>query len=186
MPRIGKSTIALGTAVLMIALAATVSVVASDAAPAMTAGAVHVWVTPGKGAVDRILLSGVIADDGTATSIDKDGKVDQNGDYVKIALKHGGFEVNATAFNKKAATQQPTEDKNTCSAWATVSGPVTLYNGTGAYAGISGTVHITTSFAFLLPRFKSGAKQGQCNTGNNANPVAEFDGDIIGSGQISY
>jgi hypothetical protein len=186
MSRIGKSTIGLGTAALMVVLAVTVSVAASTAAPATTTGSVHIWVTPGKGAVDRILLSGVIADDGTATSIDKDGKVDENGDYVKIALQHGGFEVNASAFNKSFSDQQPTENKSTCSAWQTVSGPVTLYNGTGAYAGIKGTVRIGTSFAILLPRYKSGAKQGQCNVSNNANPVAEFDGDIIGSGQISY
>ena len=58
---------------LMVVLAVTVSVAASTAAPATTTGSVHIWVTPGKGAVDRILLSGVIADDGTATSIDKNG-----------------------------------------------------------------------------------------------------------------
>lgn len=183
--RVGKSTILLGTAALMLAVGGTVAVVASQAAPLTRNGTVHIWVTPGKGAVDQILLSGVVADHGTATSIDKDGKVDQNGDYVKIALQHGGFEVNATAFNHRASNQQPTVNKTTCSAWATASGPVTLYNGTGTYTGISGTVHITTSFAFLLPRYKSGAKEGQCNTGNNATPVAEFDGDILGSGHIT-
>jgi hypothetical protein len=186
MTRIGKSTIALATAALTLTLTGTVSVLASQAAPTITRGTVHVWVTPGKGAVDTIVLTGVIADHGTATSIDKDGKVDPNGAYVKVALAHGGFKVDAAAFNRKADTQAPTQDKATCSAWATVSGPVTLSEGTGAYAGIRGTVHITTSFAFVSPRFTSGGKKGQCNTSNSATPAAEFDGDILGSGQISY
>lgn len=186
MTRIGKFTIALATGALTMALAGTVAVVASEAAPASTSGTLHVWVTPGKGAVDQILLSGVIGDNGTATSTDKDGKIDKNGAYVRVALQHGGFVVNATAFDMKAARQQPTMNKSTCSTWATISGPVTLSDGTGAYAGISGTVHITTSFVFLGPRYTSGAKKGQCNLGSNVTPVAEFDGDIIGSGQISY
>jgi len=186
MTRFARSRFALAAGAVALALAGAVSVVASDAASAGTSGTVHVWVTPGKGAVDQIMLSGAIGDHGTATSEDKNGKVDPNGAYVKVALQQGGFEVNATVFNRKADSQPPTTEKATCSAWATVSGPVTLYNGTGAYAGISGTVHITTNFAFLAPRFKSGAKSGQCNMANNATPVAEFDGDIIGSGRISY
>ncbi len=52
---------------------------------------IEIWATSGTGAVAKILITGVIGDYGTATTIDKNGKVDENGDYVNIALKHGGL-----------------------------------------------------------------------------------------------
>ena len=52
-------------------------------------GTVHIWVIPGSGAVDKILLTGVIGDQGTATSMDKDGTVNASGEYVKVALQKG-------------------------------------------------------------------------------------------------
>jgi hypothetical protein len=151
-----------------------------------THGTVHVWVTPSNGAVEQILFTGVIGDHGTATSIDKDGTVDNNGQYVKIALAHGSFEVNAVALNRKLNKLQPTFDRASCSAWGTGGGNVTLFDGAGAYAGISGTVKITTSFAAILPRFTSGPKKGQCNANANAAPVAQFQGALEGSGDVSF
>jgi hypothetical protein len=162
--------------------------VASASTPAAAAspthGTVHVWVTPGKGAVDQILLTGVIGDHGTATSIDKNGTVSKNGEYVKVALADGTFEVNAVAFNRKLDKLQPTVNAANCSAWATGSANITLFGGTGAYAGISGTIRMTTSFAAILPRYATGAKKGQCN-GNGA-PVAQFQDDLEGSGNVSF
>ena len=161
---------------------------AAEAASASgsTSGTVHVWVTAASGAVDKILLTGVIGDHGTATSINKNGTVNANGEYVKVALQKGGFEVNAVAFNTQLQKLQPTLNAATCSAWATGSGPVTLSDGTGAYAGISGTVTMTTSFAEIGPRFATGPKKGQCNMSNNAQPVAQFMGDLTGSGTVSF
>ena len=59
---------------------------------------------------------------------------------------------------------------------------MTLFDGTGAYAGIGGTVPMATSFAEIGPRFATGPKKGQCNMSNNAEPVSQFMGDITGSG----
>ena len=159
---------------------------ASASASASTTGTVHVWVTPGTGAVDRILLTGVIGDHGTATSINKDGTVNASGEYVKVALQKGGFEVNAVAFNTGLEKLQPSLNAATCTVWATGSGPVTLSDGTGTYAGISGTITMATSFAEIGPRFATGPKKGQCNMSNNAQPVAQFMGDITGSGAVSF
>ena len=156
----------------------------SSASPSGTRGAVRVWVTPGKGAVDQILITGVIGDHGTATSIDKNGKVEKNGGYVKIVLARGGFEVNAVALNRKFAKLKPTVNGATCSAWATGSAPVTLLDGTGAYAGIIGKVRITTNYAAVFPRFASGAKRGQCNLAGA--PSAQFQGQLIGTGRVSF
>ena len=60
-----------------------------------------------------------------------------------------------------------------------------MFNGTRAYAGISGTLHITETFAAVGPLFKAGAKKGECNVSNNAQPVA-FWGSITGSGTIRF
>ena len=159
---------------------------ASASAAGSTTGTVHIWVTPGSGAVDKILLTGVIGDHGTATSINKDGTVNANGEYVKVALQKGGFEVNAVAFNTRLQKLQPSLNAATCTAWASGSGPVTLFNGTGSYAGIGGTVTMATSFAEIGPRFATGPKKGQCNMSNDAAPVSRFMGDITGSGTVSF
>ena len=148
-------------------------------------GTVHIWVTPGQGAVDKIILTGVIGDFGTATSITRHGKVDVNGNYVRVVLRHGSFKVNAVAFNKKGSDTPPHINQRTCSVWASFAGNVSLFHGTGAYAGITGKVRITTSFAVIGPRFRSGAHKGKCNLGSNAAPLAEFDGQITGSGKIT-
>jgi hypothetical protein len=159
---------------------------ASASAMGSTTGTVHAWVTPANGAVDKILLTGAIGDHGTATSINKNGTVNVNGEYVKVALQKGGFEVNAVAFNTQLEKLQPSLNAATCSAWGTGTGPVTLLNGTGAYAGISGTLTMATSFAEIGPRYATGPKKGQCNMSNNAQPVSEFMGDITGSGTVSF
>ena len=95
---------------------------------------------------------GVIEDYGTATTIDKNGKVDDNGDYVNVVLKHGGFEVNSVELNKITNAAPPImANATTCSVEFGGSGPVTLFNGTGMYTGISGTLHVTEKFAGVGP-----------------------------------
>lgn len=151
-----------------------------------TKGTLHVWVTPGKGATDMIVLTGAIGDYGKAISVTKSGKVDKNGAYVHVKLQNGSFYVNAKKFNNEASATKPHNDLTTCSSWATLTGPVTLYDGSGAYANISGKLHISTSFAAVFPRYTHGSKKGQCKTGNHLAPVAAFSGQITGSGHVSY
>lgn len=180
-------TFLLGAVVLASALGLSAAAGAgASGAPAPTNGTVHVWAVPGRGAVDQILLTGVIADHGTATTIDKDGKVDPNGHYVMVKLQAGGFEVNASEFDEVFEKLQPTVNAATCSAWATGTGPVSLFNGTGSYTGITGTIRITSSYAIIFPRYATGAKKGQCNERQNAQPVAQFEGDITGSGAVGF
>jgi hypothetical protein len=174
--------VAVGGALGLGGAAAAASV--SSVSTSRSHGAVQVWVTPGKGAVEQILLTGVIADHGTATSIDKNGTADKNGKYVKVALARGSFEVNAVALNRRLDKLQPTVSHATCSVWATGSGNVTLFDGAGAYADISGTIRMTTSFAAIFPRYTSGAKRGQCNLGGA--PSAQFQGQLVGVGNVSF
>jgi hypothetical protein len=171
-------------------LAAAVGATAAPAAATtmMTTGTVQVWVTPNtvNGAVDKIVLTGVIGDYGTATTINKNGTVDANGNYVKVVLQHGGFEVNLTTLNKLTNNAPPImTNMTTCSIEFGGAGPITLFNGTGMYAGITGTVHMTEKFAAILPKLTSGPKAGQCNMSNNAQPVA-FYATISGTGKVSF
>jgi hypothetical protein len=186
-----KVAAAAAAATLLLGSAAAVAATTHTAprlAAATAKQTVQVWVSPAKGnsAVQKILLTGAIGDHGTATSTTKSGKVSANGAYVRIHLQNGTFQVNAVQFNKKLNALRPHVDTATCSAWASGSGPVTLSQGTGAYAGISGTIHISTSFALLFPKETSGAKKGTCNQSNKARPTATFNGQITGSGQVSF
>ena len=60
--------------------------------------------------------------------------------------------VNSVALNKKLNSLKPNFNATTCSAAASGTGSVTLFDGTGLYAGISGKIKITVSFAFVGPR----------------------------------
>ena len=169
---------------LVFALAGLVVGVAGAAPPA--GGTIDLYVTPNTGAVYKILVIGAIGDHGTATTIDKDGKVDSNGNYVRIKLSKGSFEVNSVALNKKVNSAPPTvESKATCTYAFGGSGPVTPFNGSGLYTGISGTLHVTETFAGQGPLYKTGAKKGQCDTSNNAQPVATWTA-ITGKGTIKF
>jgi hypothetical protein len=166
--------------------AGSVAVPSAGAQSMTTTGTIEIWATPGSGPVAKIVVTGVIGDYGTATTIDKNGKVDNNGDYVNVVLKHGGFEVNSVQLNKITNAAPPImQNATSCSVEFGGTGPVTLFNGTGMYTGITGTLSITEKFAGVGPRFTSGPKTGQCNMGNNAQPIA-FWGSITGSGKVSF
>ncbi len=177
-------------AALILAAAVGLTAVPATAATMMTTGTVQVWVTPNttnvNSAVDKIMLTGVIGDYGTSTNINKNGTVNSNGNYAKVALQHGGFEVNLTTLNKVTNNAPPLMANSTnCSVVFGGTGPVTLFDGTGAYAGITGTITITEKFAAIGAKYTSGAKKGQCNMGNNVAPVA-FTGTINGTGKVSF
>lgn len=166
--------------------ATTIGLSAATASATPTGGTIEIWATPGNGAVASIVVTGAIGDCGTATTIDKSGKVDENGDYVKVALKHGGFEVNSVALNQKTNAAPPIMVNNTtCSVEFGGSGPVTLFNGTGMYVGITGTLHITETFAGVSARYATGPKKGQCNMSNNSQPIA-LGSSITGTGTVEY
>jgi hypothetical protein len=44
---------------------------------------------------------GAIGEYGTAVNVDKNGKVNPNGNFVKVKLKKGTFEIDSTALNKE-------------------------------------------------------------------------------------
>jgi len=128
-----------------------------------------------------ILVTGAVTDYGTATSVTKSGKPDENGNYEKIVLKKGGFWIDATALNKKLNSAAPTIDKAHCFFAFKGSGPTTIFKGTGVYAGISGNADVIVSFVVLGPKTAA----GKCNMAQNAQPVAQY-GNVTGSGTVSF
>ena len=117
--------------------------------------------------------------------MDKDGKTDNNGNFVRITLHQGTFEVDSTALNAKTNHAQPIVNKSTCSIHLTGTGPVTFFNGTGLYKGIKGKALITISYGGVGPRYRSGTHKGQCNFDNNTPPVAQY-ASITGPGTVSF
>jgi hypothetical protein len=150
--------------VLVCALVIGGSAIATSKSGTVGGGKIAIFANASSdGPVSKILFTGAIGDYGTATSIDKNGKVDTNGNYVKMALKKGTFEVDSTALNAKLNKAPGVFNNSTCSFSFTGSGRVTFFNGTGLYQGISGSANITLSFAGIGPRLTTGPHKGQCN-----------------------
>ena len=171
--------------IVMVAGAVAAPMLASASTP--SGGKIALWGTANlTGATSKIVVVGAIADYGTGTSIDKNGKVDNNGAYERIVLKKGSFIADASVLNENSNSAPPTiNSPSTCSFAFTASGPVTLSDGKGAYAGISGTLTITEQFVGIGPRYKSGKNKGQCNQNNNAQPVAGA-GAVSGTGTVAF
>jgi hypothetical protein len=94
--------------------------------------------------------------------------------------------VNSVALNKITNNAPPiVSNAATCSIVFGGSGPNTLFDGTGMYTGITGTIHVTERFAGIGPRYTSGPKKGQCNMSENAQPLASY-GSITGTGKVSF
>jgi hypothetical protein len=145
-----------------------------------------VFVTPNltnNNAASPVVFTGAIGDYGTTRNIDKNGTPDPNGNYAKITLQQGTFVVNLTKVNAASNALQPTFTAATCSAVGSAVAAATISGGTGHYAGIAGTVKITETFAFILSRYTTGAKKGQCK--NNADPVAQY-GTVTGNGTVTF
>jgi hypothetical protein len=130
-------------------------------------------------------LTGAIGDFGTTLNIDQNGKPDPNGNYGKVTLSQGTFEVNITTLVAKARGANPPFNAATCSATISVTAPIAVLNGTGRYAGITGTIRATEHAGFIGPRITSGKKAGQCNLSNSAPPVGLMI-LINGTGTVSY
>ena len=159
----------------------------SAGASSPSGGKVSLWANANlTGATSKIVVVGAIADSGIGTSIDKNGKVDPNGSYERIVLKKGSFEADATALDQSASSGQPSlNDLATCSFAFSASGPITLSNGKGAYAGISGTLNVTEQFVGIGPLYKTGKHKGACNQSDNARPIAGA-GAISGTGTVAF
>jgi hypothetical protein len=142
-------------------------------------GQVRIFVLPGnvqgKG---TIVVAGAVGDYGKTTR-EKHG-------IGKVVLHKGTFEVNLAAISKKLNHAKPTvANTTTCSFVFGATAPAKLFNGTGTYKGISGTVTLTETFAGYGPFYKTGAHKGKCNTSNNSIPIAQW-ASVTGVGNVKF
>jgi hypothetical protein len=179
-----KAAAAVGALVCALVLGGSATAMSRSAG--VSSGKIRIFAdASSEGPVSKILVTGAIGDYGTATSIDRNGKVDENGDYVRIAMKQGTFEIDSTALNAKLRKAPGVFNKATCSFSFTGAGGVTLFNGTDLYKGISGSAEITLSFGGIGPRLMTGAHKGECNPSHNAKPLSQY-GAIIGTGTVKF
>jgi hypothetical protein len=173
--------------VAVVAALAVAGVLAgSGAAAAPAGGPIEIWASAGNNGSQHVVFVGAVGDYGTAVNVNKNGKPNPNGNYVKVKLKKGTFMLDVTAMNKaiNSGRDPQVESHATCSAAFTGSAPVTFLNGTGLYKGISGTANLTATFGGVGSRYKSGPKKGQCKQGDQS-PLASF-GFITGQGTVSF
>jgi hypothetical protein len=173
--RVGKLAMAVGVSSCLLGAGTT-----ALAASTPKGGKIRVFVTNTSDTKGKILITGAIGDYGTTVSQDANGKVDPNGDFEQVTLKHGSFLVDGTALNKKLNSAKPTINKSNCSIAFTGTGPTTVEDGTGAYAGITGKVAITVTFAGIAPKTAKG-----CNLAGNAPTYGGYQ-SITGTGSVSF
>lgn len=145
-------------------------------------GAIQVWGTPTNGGGGPVVLTGAIGDSGTSANANSSGTPSKNGTFKLLKLKKGTILLNTTQLNKEnnANTPPTTFNSTTCSGTFVVTAPVPVVGGSKAYAGITGTVTVSVTFAIVLPLTK-----GKCNMNTNANPIAMY-GSVSGSGTVSF
>jgi hypothetical protein len=170
------------TAVVVVSVAAIVGTAAALAASSSgTGGSFRVFgVSNGIGAGGDVLLTGAIGDHGRNESVTKSGKVSQNGSYVELKLSRGTMILNKTALDKAVgkAFNGAVPNRATCSLSAVASGRLPFVSGTGRYAGVKGSVHITVAAGFIFPR-----KGGKCDTRGAPTASRQI---VYGTGSASF
>jgi hypothetical protein len=148
-------------------------------------GTTQLWGNVGSGKGFNAIFTGAIGDHGVSIPATSQGKPSKkNTGYRLFVMKKGTIFFNTKqidAAENDNNTQPTTENNTTCSFTFVVTEPATIISGTKAYAGITGSISVTISYAAVLPL----TKNGKCNPDTNANPTAQI-GFVTGSGTVSY
>jgi hypothetical protein len=120
---------AAGAAVLAALVAGVLVGPAAAAAPA--GGPIELWASAGNNGAQHIVFVGAIGDYGSALNVNKNGKPNPNGNYIKVRLKNGTFMIDATAMNNAINSQQDPQvgSPATCSAAFTGERPGDVQQG---------------------------------------------------------
>ena len=128
-----------------------------------------------------ITITGAIGDYGTTTSVDANGKPDQDGNFEQVKLSQGGLLVDGTQLNKATAHVKPEINLASCAILYRATGPAKIVSGTGAYTGATGSLEVTITFAGLVPHKGKG-----CNfQASDSATHGEFS-VITGTGKVSF
>jgi hypothetical protein len=108
-----------------------------------------------------ILVAGAIGDYGSGVPVNAKGQHDPAGQFERVTLQHGSFIIDNRKLNDASMARDPVRNPHTCSLVLDAHAPAALSGGTGRYAGISGAVMLSSSFAAIFPQ-KSGST-ATCN-----------------------
>jgi hypothetical protein len=128
----------------------------------------------------QVIIVGGLADTGTSVASTVSGQPDRNGTYLKITLKHGTF---LAAGPVHLDTRHLVTNKTLCYSGGPVPMALTLSRGTGAYAGIRGTLQATLMQATVYLKYKTGQYKGACNY--SKVPLSGWFQNLTGHGQIT-
>jgi hypothetical protein len=123
-------------------------------------GHIAIYFTP-RPHKSLILVAGAIGDYGTGVAVNAKGQHDAAGQFERVTLQQGSFIIDNRKLNRAAMATDPVTNPQTCSLVLDVQAPAPLSGGTGRYAGISGTVTLSSNLAAIFPQ-KSGST-GTCN-----------------------
>jgi hypothetical protein len=153
----------------------------ADAATGTPSGGITQFFSSSvSGARAPITFTGAIGDYGKAISQDKNGKIDPNGAYEKMVLQHGTFIVDASALPQAFQHAKPQFNQTNCSFLLKVTGPGKISSGTGAYAGISGTISVDFTIAGIATR-----KGSTCEL-KHGGPTYGSYSTVTGNGRVSF
>jgi len=141
----------------------------ASAATTPSGGLIHVYGVSRTTNTNTLLITGAFATKAVTSNIGKNTGL--------VTAPNGSFKVNLTKLNNSPGSGSL--NAKTCSGAFIVKGPITLFGGTGAYAGISGTIKLAETFAAIVPR----KANGKCN--GNANPTVSVS-FFQGSGTVSF
>jgi hypothetical protein len=149
-------------------------------------GFIRMYITPGSGTgAGTVVIIGAIGDFGKVRTVNLSGSADPTGNYLSLKLQKGAFEVNRSTLVTEQNSTLPTLTPATCSGLLTTTAPVTLFNGSGLYSGITGAVSATLVEAFVLPRYSTGKSKGQCELTKNVQPLTSYI-SITGMGSVAF
>jgi hypothetical protein len=166
----------------LVAMTVTVSTGGQATAATRPGGVVKLWAATENGDSVPVVLTGAIGDYGHVLSVNSAGKIDANGNFAKLVLAKGTITLNSTTANAEQQTARPTDaNAATCSGSVVTTAPNPIVRGTGAYAGITGSIAITETFAFVGPFTKS----GKCDAASGHTPAGMFT-IIDGAGNVGF
>jgi hypothetical protein len=132
--------------------------------------------SPNPSAGGIILMTGAIGDYGRTTGI-KGQKA-----LSLVKLQKGTFELKGDTLT---SARTLTRNSSTCSYSHSENVRLTVLDGTGLYAGISGTLNITVNYARVDRLYTTGSHKGQCSLSLTAVPYSQFETGI-GTGTVSF
>lgn len=156
-----------GTSVLLVSGAVALAVDSGG-----RGGEIHVYgVSPTGGNTNQIIITGAFAARGETSNVSEN--------IGMVTTSAGTFKVNLRELNHAAGTGGL--NAKSCSGAFTVTAPITLFDGTGAYKGIKGTIKLQTTFAAIF----SATDNGACNAGPTATPLSSLS-FFQGQGSVSF